>query len=102
MSSIRKPQPGGVMYIIIEHEITNPTFWEAVQKTEIPSNLKLHQLLPNEEGTKTVCLWEAATLDEVREFVQEVVGEFSNNLYYAVDAEKAWGLSATDTGSVVV
>ncbi len=90
------------MYIIIQHEITNPTFWEAVEKTEIPSHLKLHQSLPNEAGTKTVCLWEAATLDAVREFVEKVVGEFSNNVYYAVDAEKALGLSATDRGRVVV
>ncbi|MDJ0726217.1 MAG: hypothetical protein QNJ38_13975 [Prochloraceae cyanobacterium] len=49
-----------------------------------------------------MCLWEAATLDAVREFVEKVVGEFSNNVYYAVDAEKALGLSATDRGRVVV
>ena len=82
------------MYIIIEHEITNPTFWEAVQKAEIPSNLKLHQSLPNGEGTKAVCLWEAAALDEVREFVEGAVGEASNNTYFAVDAENAMGLPA--------
>ena len=90
------------MYIIIEHEITNPTFWEAVQKTEIPSNLKLRQLLPNGEGTKAVCLWEAATLDEVREFVEKAVGEVSNNTYFAVDAENALGLPAAVTGGGVV
>lgn len=90
------------MYIIIEHEITNPTFWEAVEKTEIPSHLKLHQLLPNEEGTKTVCLWESATLDAVREFVEKVLAEFSNKVYYAVDAEKTLGLSAANTETVVL
>ena len=90
------------MYIIIEHEITNPTFWEARQKKEIPSNLKLHQVLPNGEGTKAVCLWEAAKLDEVRNFVEETVGEVSNNSYFAVDAEKALGLPAVATGTRVV
>ena len=90
------------MYIIIEHEITNPIFWEAVQKNEIPSNLKLHQLLPNGEGTKSVCLWEAATLDEVREFVEEAVGDLSNNTYFAVDAENALGLPVAVTGGGVV
>ena len=84
------------MYIIIEHEITNPTsFWETVQKAEIPSDLKLHQTLPNGEGTKAVCLWEAATMDEVREFVEGGVGEDSNNTYFAVDTQKALGLPAT-------
>lgn len=90
------------MYIIIEHEITNPAFWEAVEKTEIPSNLKLHQVLPNGEGTKAVCLWEAATPGEVREFVEETVGEFSNNTYFAVDVENASGLPATVAGGKVV
>ena len=98
MSSNGKAQTGGAMYIIIEHEITNPTFWEAVQKTEIPSNLKLHQVLPNGEGTKAVCLWEASTLNKVREFVEETVGEVSNNTYFAVDAEKALGLPAAVIG----
>ncbi|MDJ0707002.1 MAG: hypothetical protein QNJ46_27320 [Leptolyngbyaceae cyanobacterium MO_188.B28] len=82
------------MYIIIEHEIGNSTFWESIQKTEIPSNLKLRQSLPNVEGTKAVCLWEADTLDEVRKFVEATVGEVSNNAYFAVDAESALGLPA--------
>ncbi len=90
------------MYIIISHEVTNPTFWEAVKKTEIPSNLKLHQVLPNGEGTKAVCLWEAATLDEVREFVEKTVGEVSNNTYFAVDTENALGLPVAITGGGVV
>ena len=90
------------MYIIIEHEITNPTFWEAVQNTEIPSNLKLHQVLPNAEGTKAVCLWEATKLDQVRKFIEKTVGEVSNNSYFAVNAEKALGLpaDATVTGAI--
>ncbi len=83
------------MYIIIEHEIGNPTsFWSAVKKTAIPSNLKLHQSIPNGEGTKAVCLWEAATLEEVKEFVEKTVGKVSNNTYFAVDAENALGLPA--------
>ena len=83
------------MYILIEHEIGNPTlFWSAVNQTEIPSNLKLHQLLPNGEGTKAICLWEATSLVEVREFVEKTVGEVSNNIYFAVDAENALGLPA--------
>ena len=87
------------MYIIIEHEISNPTlFWETSQKAEIPSNLKLHQSLPNGDGTKAVCLWEAATVDQVRDFVEGAVGEASNNTYFAVNAENALGLPAAVQG----
>ena len=60
------------MYIIVEHEISNPkTCWE---------------------GTKAVCLWEAASVNEVREFVEGAVGAVSNNAYFAVEAGNAMGL----------
>ncbi|HET6273987.1 MAG TPA: hypothetical protein VFG32_13495 [Bacteroidota bacterium] len=83
------------MYIIVEHEISNPkTFWEDAKSglADLPSNLKLHQSLPNREGTKAVCLWEAASVNEVREFVEGAVGAVSNNAYFAVEAGNAMGL----------
>lgn len=81
------------MYIIAEHEITNPkSFWETVQSMDLPSNLKLYQTLPNQEGTKAVCLWEAARVREVSDFVEGAVGRYSDNTYFAVEAEKAMGL----------
>ena len=83
------------MYIIVEHEISNPkTFWEIAKSAipNLPSNLKLHQTLPNREGTKAVCLWEAARVDEVKEFLESAVGKVSSNTYFAVEAENAMGL----------
>jgi hypothetical protein len=47
------------MYVIVQHEISNPkTFWETAQTAtaNLPSHLKVHQTLPNHEGTKAVCL----------------------------------------------
>ena len=40
------------MYIIAEHEISNPkSFWEIAKSdtASLPSGLKLHQILPNGE-----------------------------------------------------
>jgi len=84
------------MYIIVEHEISNPkSFGEKVDGlAHLPSHLKLHQSLPNREGTKAVCLWEAARVDEVKDFVEREVGQFSKNTYFAVEATKAMGLPA--------
>ena len=84
------------MYITIEHEVTNPkSFWETVEKAEMPSNIKLLQSLPDVAGKKAVCLFEADTLEEVRDLVEGAVGKFSNNTYFAVETEKAFGLPAT-------
>jgi hypothetical protein len=85
------------MYIVVEHEITNPTnFWDVVQKSEIPSHFKLHQSFPSGEGTKAVCLWEASKLEELKGFVEDGVGNFSINTYFSVEADKAFGLPATN------
>ncbi|MGA9364547.1 MAG: hypothetical protein WBW16_09290 [Bacteroidota bacterium] len=85
------------MYIIAEHEISNPkSFWEIAKRdtANLPSGLKLHQVLPNGEGTKAVCLWEAAKVDEVKTFVEKAVGHVSRNTYFSVEAGNAVGLPA--------
>lgn len=83
------------MYIIVEHEISNPkTFWETAKTATaaLPSHLKVHQIMPNREGTKAVCLWEAPGVDEVRKLVDGAVGNAASNTYFAVEAENAVGL----------
>ena len=83
------------MYIVVEHEISDPqTFWEAAQEgmQQLPPGLKAHQVFPNEDGTKSVCLWEAESVEDVESFVEDAVGEVSTNTYYAVKAEEAVGL----------
>lgn len=81
------------MYIVAEHEISNPkTFWDTAKSATLPSNLKLHQTFPNPEGTKAVCLWEAAGVDEVKRFVENALGKVSRNTYFAVETKNATGL----------
>jgi len=91
------------MYIVIEHEISNPkTFWETAQSATLPSNLKLLQTLPNREGTKAVCLWEATGVDEVKAFVENALSKVSRNTYFAVEAKNAMGLpTAIKAGATV-
>jgi hypothetical protein len=91
------------MYIIVEHEISNPkTFWETVKSAKLPSHMKLHQSLPNREGTKSVCLWEASRVDEVKDFVERALGNASTNTYFAVEAENAMGLPTARRAGVTV
>ena len=81
------------MHVIAIHDISDPEkFWSTVQATDIPDGFKLDSSLPNESGTRAVCHWEGDSVDAVRSLVDGVVGQYSKNEFYAVDAEKAMGL----------
>ena len=83
------------MFVVIQHQISNPEkFWGiAMEATaKLPAGLKLHYTLPNEDGTKAVCVWEANEVNTVRELVGGSVGQYSKNEYFSVDAKNAMGL----------
>jgi hypothetical protein len=48
------------------------TFWEAAQAVlaELPEGTTLHSAIPNEDGSRAVCLWESGSLDTVRGIVE--------------------------------
>lgn len=88
------------MYVVVEHEIEDPgPFWKTAQAgmEDLPSGLTLHQVFPNEEGTRASCLWEAGSVEQVRSFLEQEVGPYSENEYYAVAAENAVGLGEVAT-----
>ena len=83
------------MFIVIQHQISNPEkFWGIAMEatSNLPAGLKLHYTLPNEDGTKAVCVWEANEVNAVRELVDGSVGQFSKNEYFSVDSKNAMGL----------
>jgi hypothetical protein len=85
------------MYVIIEHEINDPkSFFDKADDimANKPSSLKIHQFLPSEEGTRAVCLWECSRLNALKNFIEGEVGAYSENTYYAIQADKAIGLPA--------
>ena len=47
------------MYIVVEHEITDPaTFWKTAQEgvADTPAHLTLHQVLPATSSDRAACL----------------------------------------------
>jgi hypothetical protein len=83
------------MYVIVEHRISDPAkFWEKAQTSisQLPADVKVHQVLPSTDGARAVCLWEGGSIDRVKEVVEAQVGPFSRNEYYQLDATKAFGL----------
>jgi hypothetical protein len=81
------------MYVIAIHAISDPqTFWGAAEALDLPEGTTLHSAIPNEDGTRAVCVWQSDSVDTVRDFVEENVGKVSKNEYFPVNEQNAMGL----------
>jgi hypothetical protein len=81
------------MHIVAIHSISDPqTFWGAAENMNLPEGTSLHSAIPNEDGTRAVCVWESDSVKTVRAFVDENVGHVSNNEFFAVNEQNAMGL----------
>ena len=84
------------MYIGVTHDIKDPkTFWGNVEKemSNAPKDVKLVRNVANKDGTKAFCLWEADSVENVKNFLESKWGPpVSNNDYYEVDPTKSNGL----------
>lgn len=83
------------MHVIALHTISDPEkFFAAAESNmdKIPEGVSLNSVIPSEDHGRTVCVWEADSVDSVRAFVEETVGDYSANEYFPVDVERALGL----------
>jgi hypothetical protein len=81
------------MHVVVIHRISDPEkFWGAASESELPEGVTLHSALPNDDGSRAVCLWEADSLDAVQQLVEDAVGDVSNNEFFEVNAQNAQGL----------
>jgi hypothetical protein len=81
------------MFIVAKHTITDPERVRAITSAAVlPAGLTLHQAFPNVAGTEQICLWEAESVDAVRDFVDPALAGVSSNTYFAVEESAAMGL----------
>ena len=80
------------MYIAVQHTITDPAaFWNAADPSTFPPALKLHHTFPTADGTRAVCIWEADSIDAVRNFLEPAIGRVSRNEYFSVENKTGLG-----------
>jgi hypothetical protein len=85
------------MYVAVTHEISDPEkFMSNIVATvkNLPDGVRAHQGLVNPTGTKASCLWEADSIQHVRDVIEGAVGAFSTNEYFEVDEKTSVGLPA--------
>ena len=84
------------MQVVVQHRITDPERFFSGDPQEIaeggPSGVKGRQFFPSQDRSAAVCLWEADSIDDVRDYVDSVTGDSSQNTYFEVNTEYAMGL----------
>ena len=81
------------MYIVANHTISNPEkFWGLAKSTPVPAPLKLHCVFPSTDGAKGTCLWEAQSVDAVKQFVETLTSAVARNDYMVVESVNPMGL----------
>ena len=80
------------MFVLVQHTISDPAaFWNAGDPTKISPQITLHQTFPTPDGTRAVCIWEAASVDALRDLLEPLIGKVSRNDYLAVENKVGFG-----------
>jgi hypothetical protein len=85
------------MFFVVEHTIRDPQVAFArgqslLEGRGAPAGVQVRKFYPSTDQSAVICLWEAPSLDEVRDYVDETLGDSSENLWFEVDIAQALGL----------
>ena len=81
------------MYILVQHTITDPTtFWTKADPRTLSADVKLHHSFPTPDGTRAACIWEAESVDAVRNLLEPLVGQASRNEYFTVENREGFAM----------
>ena len=74
------------MFVMVQHTVSEPAvFWNSADPRTLPSEVKLHHTFPTPDGTRAVCIWEAASIDALKGFLEPMLGRTSRNEYFQVE-----------------
>jgi len=85
------------MLVVVQHQLIDPPTasirGERLKRAEgAPEASRVLQFLPSRDGTLVTCLWESESVEDLQSYVDETLGDSTDNLYFEVDAEQALGL----------
>jgi hypothetical protein len=79
------------MYVSIIHRISDPQRFEEAEERALeeglPEGLSLPIHAANSDHTTVICIWEGESVEAVKDYVESVVGEYSENEYHAMEVE---------------
>ena len=81
------------MHVGVIHRISDPEgFREAEQKAleaGLPEDFRLPVHAAARDYTTAVCIWQGPSVDAVRDLVESVVGQYSENEYYEMELDQS-------------
>ena len=83
------------MLVIAHHNISKPQeFWNAAKEStkNLPASLRLHAVYPSKDQKTGTCIWEAASVQDVQQYMDKIVGKYAQNLCYELNEKEAQGL----------
>ncbi len=83
------------MFISVIHRISDPDAFAAAVASgtpKLPTDVKVHLTATGQDRSTAICLWEASSVDKVRDFVEPLLGHISKNEYIPIDPSKSMGL----------
>jgi hypothetical protein len=82
------------MFIAIQHQIHDPKKFQKCADAvfPLPEHLHVHQFLPSADMKHAACLYEAPSIDQLSEYLDNKLGDASTQTYFAVLSEHAMGL----------
>jgi hypothetical protein len=86
------------MFISVIHRVSDPdAFGAAVASAtpKLPTDVKVHLTATGDDRSTVICLWEASSVDKVRDIVETHLGHASKNEYITIDPSKSMGLPTT-------
>lgn len=91
------------MYVVVQHRIKDPQVaferGERLVKNEgAPAGARGLQFFPAQDGSAVSCLWDAPSVDAIQRYVDETLGDSSDNYCYAVDAEQSFSTQPAGIG----
>jgi hypothetical protein len=85
------------MYVAIVHQVQDAhAFLSRGERLADPSNAPQgvvpRQFCPSKDLTAASCVWEAGSVDAVRDYIDSTLGDASDNTYFEINTEYALGL----------
>ena len=91
------------MYVVVQHRIKDPQVaferGERLVKNEgAPAGARGLQFFPAQDGSAVTCLWEAPSVDAIQRYVDDTLGDSSENLCYEIDVQQSFSSQPAGIG----
>lgn len=84
------------MHVVIQHRIRDAEQFFAGDPEEVasggPPGVRGHQFVVSQDKSAAVCLWEADSIESLRNYMDGLTGDSAENTYFEVDSETSMGL----------